>query len=100
MVAGEALVTNDYLDKRDCNVTNSTVDVQYAINLAALTAFYDLANATLTGSLLTPMDELEKAQPLKLPFFGDDINKFLAADDAASYSLKRISDSLENDSVI
>jgi hypothetical protein len=43
---------------------------------------------------------LREAQPLKLPFFGDGTAKLLVADESTSYSLKKLTDSLKNDTVI
>jgi hypothetical protein len=58
----------------------------YAVNLAVLQSFYDLANATVSGKTLTPLNKLQEPQPLELPFFGKEVDKWLAADKAVSYS--------------
>jgi hypothetical protein len=39
-------------------------------------------------------------QPLVLPSFGKDVDKWLAADKAASYCLKKLAEGLKNDTVI
>ena len=81
------------------NVTTQT-EIGHAVNLAILKSFYDLGNVTLTGSSLFKTSELPDHQPLSLTFFGDSTSKLWAADDSASYSLKRLTEGLKNDSVI
>jgi hypothetical protein len=70
------------------------------MNLAVLQAFYELNNVSLYGAQLVDAKLLETVQPIKLPFFSDRTNKLLAADEEAGYSLKKLTESLENDSVI
>jgi hypothetical protein len=63
-----------------------------------LQAFYDLDNDTLTGGALLPPDKLRDIQGIKLPLF--DTDRLLAADEAAGYSLRKMVDALQNESVI
>jgi hypothetical protein len=72
----------------------------YSVNLTVLQSFYDLTNATVSGKVLTPLNKLQETQPLDLPFFEKGVDKWLAADEAASYSLKNVGEGLQNDTVI
>jgi hypothetical protein len=100
---GCSLSTNEAVlsaARSDCESRNATVDVLHSVNLAVLQSFYDLANVSLTGNKLNKPASLREAQPLKLPFFGDGTAKLLAADESTSYSLRRLTDSLKNDTII
>jgi hypothetical protein len=61
----------------------SVVDVRYAVNLAILKSFYDLANSSLTGKTLWSPGRVPEHQPLELKFFGDSSEKYWATDEAA-----------------
>jgi hypothetical protein len=89
LVADEASLRNNVLEETDCAVHNSSNEVLYAVNLAVLQFFYDLTNATVSGKTLTPLSKLQELQLLELPFFGKEVDKWLTADKAVSYSLKR-----------
>ena len=82
------------------NISDTTV--YHAVNLAVLNTFYDITNVTITGqSLLRSKEKLSLDDNFKLPIFGDDdIDQYLAADESISYSLRKLSRSLENDTVI
>ena len=83
----------------DCANTTSRVDVGHAVNMAVLQSFYDMTNETLMGQSILPPDQLRTPEPLNLTFFGD-TERLLAADEQASYSLRKLADSLKNDTVI
>jgi hypothetical protein len=76
--------------------------VYHAVNLAVLNEFYDKTNITYDGqTLLRNKDELALDDNFKLPIFRDDsIEKYLAADESASYSLKKLAWAMENETVI
>jgi hypothetical protein len=73
LVADDVSLTASTLEEVDCNSNTSTDDVLYAVNLAILQSFYDLANTTLYGKLLTPSGGLQQVQPINLPFIGEDV---------------------------
>jgi hypothetical protein len=85
---------------RPCDNFSATVEVRHTVNFATLQSFYDVTNISLSGRSLLRSDQVPEHQPLELKFFGEATDKFWAADEAASYSLKRLSESLKNDSVI
>ena len=97
MTAGEMEVV---AENASCDNYTSKVEVSHAVNLAVLQAFYELTNETLTGSRLLDQRKLGDLQPINFPFFGDSTKKLLAADEAAGYSLKKLTESLQNDTVI
>ena len=76
--------------------------VYHAVNLAVLNEFYDMTNITIDGqTLLRNKDKLALDDNSKLPIFRDDsIEKYLAADESASYSLKKLARAMENETVI
>jgi hypothetical protein len=76
------------------------VQVSHALNLAVLQTFYELSNASLNGAQLVNVSLLKTVKPINFPIFSDQTYKLLAADGAASYSLKKLTESLQNDSVI
>jgi hypothetical protein len=100
LVAYETSITNNVLEEVDCGVHNWSKEIMYAVNLAVLQSFYDLANATVSDKTLTPLNKLQEAQRLDLPLFRREVDKWLAADKAVSYSLKKVVEGLQNDTVI
>ena len=76
------------------------MQVSHALNLAVLQTFYELSNASLNGAQLVNVSLLKTVRPISFPFFSDQTSKLLAADESASYSLKKLAESLQNDSVI
>jgi hypothetical protein len=98
-----SLVANEIViraENPDCDNYTSQVQVSHALNLAVLQTFYEMSNASLNGAQLVNVSLLKTVQPINLPFFSDQTDKLLAADEAASYSLKKLTESLQNDSVI
>jgi len=83
----------------DDNKTNSA-SVYHAVNLALLNHFYDLTNVTLNGKGLLNPDEKINIKPITLPVFGENISSILAADSSMSYSLSKIANSINNDSIV
>ena len=83
-----------------CDNYTSQTDVSHAINMAVLRTFYEATNDSLTGAQLLDPSMMETIQPIKFPFFSEQTDKLLAADETASYSLKKLTESLQNDSVI
>lgn len=78
----------------------SEAEIPHAVNLAILKSFYDLNNATVTGRALFSPNATTKIQPIELPLFGEEINKIFAADQTAGYSLRKLMQSLQNESII
>ena len=97
LTAGEIEIT---AERPSCDNYTSRVEVAHATNLAALQAFYELTNETLSGAQLSEPREVKALQPIKLPFFGETTKTLLAADEAAGYSLKKLTESLQNDTNI
>jgi hypothetical protein len=85
---------------RPCDNFSATVEVRHSVNLAILQSFYEVTNISLSGRSLLRAEQVPEHQALELKFFGEATDKLWAADEAASYSLKRLSESLKNDSVI
>jgi hypothetical protein len=85
---------------RDCETFSSAIEARYAVNLAVLKSFYDMASFNLTGKTLWAAGQTPEQQALELKFFEDVTNKYWAADETASYSLKKLTDSLKNQTVI
>jgi hypothetical protein len=85
---------------RDCGTFLSHVEARYAVNLAVLKSFYDMTSFNLTGRTLWAAGQTPEQQPLELKFFEDAANRYWAADETASYSLKKLADSLKNQTVI
>jgi hypothetical protein len=73
-----------------------SVILHAAYNAAALKSFYDLTNATLSGSQLVDSDKLADTQALQLSFFRDNVTRLLAADTEGSYSLRKIAETLNS----
>ena len=81
------------------NLTTST-SVLHAVNLIVLQHFYDLDNGNLSGSTLLPPANLPPLLPLRLPLFSENATRLLAADESLDYSLRKLANSLANDSVV
>ena len=81
------------------NLTTST-SVLHAVNLIVLQHFYDLDNVNLSGSTLLPPTNLPPLLPLRLPLFSENASRLLAADESLDYSLRKLANSLANDSVV
>lgn len=76
----------------------------YPVNLAILQNFYDLTNFTIqgrrpTGNRLPPGGEVVDLANLELPLFAEKTNRLLSADSEASYSLHKLANNLQNESV-
>ena len=78
---------------------NETGTVLHSVNLALLQLFYQMTNNSLTGSNLFKPTELKPIQPIEFPFFAE-TNRLLSADSAPSRSLKKLSELLDNESVV
>jgi hypothetical protein len=59
-----------------------------------------MTNVTLKGKSLLDHDHRLEPEGINLTFFGENTTKLLAADEAASYSLRKLAGSLENSSVV
>jgi hypothetical protein len=73
-----------------------SVILHAAYNAAALKSFYDLTNATLSGTELVDSDKIADTQSLQLSFFSDNVTRLLAADTERSYSLRKIVETLNS----
>jgi len=76
--------------------------VYHAVNLAVLNTFYEMTNISIDGkTLIHNKDKLSLDDNFKLPIFKDDnVEKYLAADESASYSLKKLARIMENETII
>ena len=86
-------------DEEGCNEKHTESKILHAVNLAMLDAFYEGVNDSLTGQELFNASLDSTLSPLFVPIFGENMTRLLAADKTASYSLKRLAESLENESV-
>ena len=96
LLATEVEIVRDGLD---CTNSSTTLDVGHAVNMAVLQSFYDMTNETVFGRTLFQPSQVKEPVPLNFTFFGETM-QMLAADEQASYSLKKLADSLRNDTVI
>ena len=86
--------------ERFCPENESDSSMLYTVNLIVLQHFYDITNLTMTGkSRMTPEDRILPVG-VKWEFYGEKVSKLLAADDSASYSLKKLAASLQNESQV
>ena len=83
-----------------CPENSTESNVAHAVNLIVLQHFYDTTNLTLTGKTLTTEEDKLFPEPVDWKLYGEKVDKLLAADDTASYSLKKLALSLQNDSLI
>jgi len=80
------------------NLTESDPDtVLYPINLASLKAFYDEVNETSANDLFLVPPQLP---PFNLTFFGEEMSHLSAKDDKLVYDLTKLSDHLQNSTVV
>ena len=87
--------------ERDCHSEHdSSSNILHAVNLALLNKFYNLTNTTLSGRSLVPSNRAVTPQPITLPIFGQNVEKILASDQAASYSLEKLVSALDNQSTV
>ena len=86
-------------DEEGCNEKHTESKILHAVNLAMLGAFYEGLNDSLSGQELFNISLDSALSPLFVPMFGENMTRLLAADKTASYSLKRLAESLQNDSV-
>jgi hypothetical protein len=83
-----------------CNDRHTESKIFHAVNLAVLNAFYEGINESLTGQALFNESIEDELAPLYLPLFSENVTRLLSADKSASYSLRKLSENLQNDSVI
>lgn len=88
--------------ERICPTDQSDSDstILHAVNLIVLQHFYDMTNLSITGKTL--LNQYERISPAAVNWklYGDKVDKLLAADNSASYSLSKLAASLQNDSKI
>jgi hypothetical protein len=72
----------------------------HAVNLPLLKSFYNMTNHTIAGDTLFSPLQLQPLDDLHLPLFGDEVSRLLAADKTVGYSLNKMADSLQNESVV
>jgi hypothetical protein len=94
--SGEAKFTGP----SDCTSTARSASVYHGVNLIILQHFYDMNNFTLTGNTLFSPARLNSPTSLHIPLFSDQTSRLLAADESVSYSLNKLTSSLQNDSVV
>ena len=85
---------------KSCDNSSSKSEFRHTINLAVLHTFYDMSNVSFTGTTLLTANQLTEHHPLELPFFADSTAKLWAADDTTSYSLRKLSEGLRNQTII
>jgi hypothetical protein len=81
---------------------NSTAESQihHAINLPLLAKFYNLTDETLNGAQLISPQHFKEPTPIQWRLFADRTNKTLAASKKLSFSLNRLAEAYNNDSVV
>jgi hypothetical protein len=72
----------------------------HAVNLIVLQHFYDTSNLTITGKSLMSEDNKLLPEGVNWKLYGEKVTSLLAADDTASYSLKKLASNLQNESVV
>ena len=73
----------------------------HPVNLAILQNFYDMTNVTaLNGEAWPRQSEFGNIADLKLPLFAEKTDRLLAADTERSYSLHKLINNLQNESVV
>ena len=92
---------NFALETVQCPVNFSqTETVLSAVNLAILQHFYDLSDEIVSGSRLYLNNQTSQPAPLQIPLFGENVSQWIADDEQASYSLTKLAEHLENNSVV
>ena len=87
--------------RRTCvgNITFDS-DILYAVNMIVLQHFYDVTNVSVSGKALMATGNRLFPAAIRWKLYGEKVNGLLAADDTASYSLKKLALSLQNDSTV
>ena len=83
-----------------CPENSTEFSIMHAVNLIVLQNFYDITNHSLTGKTLFSTENKIVPQGVNWEFFGEKISTLLSADDTASYSLRKLANSLQNESTI
>ena len=84
----------------DCKWIQET-GTAHPVNLAILQNFYDMTNVSaLNGEARTRQSEFGNIADLKLPLFAEKTDRLLAADTERSYSLHKLINTLQNESVV
>ena len=82
-------------------VGNSTANtVLHPVKLIVLQHFYNFTNVTMDGTSLFDTADKLNVDPLKSPLFWDNVKKLLAADDEVGYSLRKLANSMQNDTTV
>jgi hypothetical protein len=83
-------------------VDNSTAESQihHAINLPLLDKFYNLADETINGAQLISPQHFKEPVPIQWRLFAERTNQTLAASKKLSFSLNRLAEAYNNDSVV
>src|SRR5208282_1652643 len=74
--------------------------VLHSVNLAVMRQFYDMTNKSILGRDLFPPSEMEDHPPIDWPLFSDNTSELLSRDKEAGYDLSKLSEGLQNKSVI
>jgi hypothetical protein len=72
--------------------------VLYPVNLAILTAFYNLTDQNIEGKHLMSFNELQTPQDIEWKIFAEKANKTLASDQELGYSLQKLIRVTQNES--
>ena len=83
-----------------CEEGKIQTNTLHTLNLAVLTAFYDIEGADIKGQLLMGADQLQVMEPLDWNLLSANTSRLLAADDVPAYNLRKLAASLQNESVV
>ena len=83
-----------------CDEGKIQTNTLHTLNLAVLTAFYDIEGADVKGQLLMGADQLQVMEPLDWNLLSANTSRLLAADDVPAYNLRKLAASLQNESVV
>ena len=89
------------LETAHCEANFSQTEAVFsAVNLAVLQHFYDLSDEIVSGSRLYTQNESSPPAPLQISLFGENVTQLIADDREASYSLTKLAEHLQNNSVV
>jgi hypothetical protein len=86
------------VEPHGCTNETTTSSVLYPVNLAILTAFYNITDQNIEGKHLMSFDELQTPQDIEWKIFAEKANKTLAADQELGYSLQKLIRVTQNES--
>jgi hypothetical protein len=81
-----------------CENITANSSVLYSVNLAILSAFYNITNEAIEGKHLMTIDELQTPEDIEWNFFAQRVNQTLASDQQIGYSLQKLIHITQNES--